>query len=313
MREPKNSRRTVVKGSNVMPKKKYFLVFEGVKTEEIYFNAIKNKLSHNALVDIIPLIKNNSEAGFSNPEKMLEMIISNLNEQQSQVFSYQTLTDWIIAYIKDNNILNIQEKTLKDILIKICKEKIKVKPEDTVKQINLNNKLERILKFLEDYVLYKWKSNIEEIIEEIIESGKIEYVNGYDEIAIIADRDRGSFTVEQYEKLVKDCNRKKIKLFITNPCFEFWLLMHFDAVKTINCKTMLQNPKISGNITFCHDVLRNTFDGYKKEKYNAVLLMSKLSTAINNEKLFCEDIIGLKTNIGSNIGLLIEELGFKSS
>ena len=36
--------------------------------------------------------------------------------------------------------------------------------------------------------------------------------------------------------------------------------------------------------------------------------MRNINTAITNEEYFCEEIIGLKTNVGSNIGILIKEM-----
>ena len=32
-------------------------------------------------------------------------------------------------------------------------------------------------------------------------------------------------------------------IYITNPCFEFWLLMHFDDVKELDPELLLENPK----------------------------------------------------------------------
>ena len=309
MRERRSAERTPARGENLIPKKKYFLVFEGAKTEEIYFNAFKDKYLYNKLVDIIPLIRGYSETGFSNPEKMFEMIQCNLEEQKSQNFSYQTLIDWIIGYFAVNKILSMREKDIKDTLEKICRYILNVKLEDTVNSTKLRQEINRILNFLNQYISIRWKINAQEIADSIISSGKIEYTEGFDQIIIIADRDKGSFTTQQYEKLINDCNRKNIKLCITNPCFEFWLLMHFDAVRTIDQGKMLQNPKITDEVTYCHDVLRQNFNGYHKNSYNAALLMPKLKNAIENEKLFCEDIIGLKTKLGSNLGSLIMELG----
>ena len=36
--------------------------------------------------------------------------------------------------------------------------------------------------------------------------------------------------------------------------------------------------------------------------------MKNIDNAINNEKKFCEDIVGLENSIGSNIGKLISEM-----
>ena len=56
------------------------------------------------------------------------------------------------------------------------------------------------------------------------------------------------------------------------------------------------------------DQLRKRISGYKKSKYDALLLVKKIDTALLNQKYFCEDISGLKTRAGSNIGELINEM-----
>ena len=38
--------------------------------------------------------------------------------------------------------------------------------------------------------------------------------------------------------------------------------------------------------------------------------MERVEFAVRNEKKFCEDIEHLESEVGSNIGLLIEELGY---
>ena len=48
--------------------------------------------------------------------------------------------------------------------------------------------------------------------------------------------------------------------------------------------------------------------GYNKDKLSFEKLVDKVSTAITNEKQFCEDSVGLKTNLGSSVGLLLSEM-----
>ncbi len=38
---------------------------------------------------------------------------------------------------------------------------------------------------------------------------------------------------EQYDYVLEQCNIRKYGFYITNPCFEFWLLMHFDDVNRL--------------------------------------------------------------------------------
>lgn len=88
--------------------------------------------------------------------------------------------------------------------------------------------------------------------------------------------------------------------------------MHFDDVLNLDKDKIQQNEKINKNskssIRFIQNELRKILGKYKKNNFDAGLLVRKIDIAIKNEKEFVEDINELKTKIGSNIGLLVEEL-----
>lgn len=65
--------------------KKYFLVYEGSDTEVIYFNAVnamRESIRINPLIELIPIIRSYSEEGWSNPKKILDRVIENLEESE---------------------------------------------------------------------------------------------------------------------------------------------------------------------------------------------------------------------------------------
>ncbi len=311
MRENRNNRdgRTIKDRSN-KKKKKYLLVFEGAETEEIYFDAFKEYIP-NLLFEVVTLIRSNSENGFSNPEKMLEMILENLKEREEDKFSYHTLIDWIVDYVKQNRLIHLKSYDIKPKLEKICKDEIESNLDKKVKGRDITNTIKKLLeKLLEivDEVKCEFKNVPKEMIQNLIKENEIEYDSEIDEIVMVVDRDKGSFTPEQYENLVHECNRNKIRLVVTNPCFEFWLLLHFDV--SFDKNKMLKNAMVKEKVTYCHDILHNTFEGYHKNSYNVRFLMGKIKKAIQNEQKYCEDIIGLKTKIGSNVGKLLKDLGY---
>lgn len=61
-----------------------------------------------------------------------------------------------------------------------------------------------------------------------IERDKIKF-DEYDEIWFVFDHEDES-RHQIYEKTIKECEEKKIKVAWSNPCFELWFLLHF--VKT---------------------------------------------------------------------------------
>ena len=154
------------------------------------------------------------------------------------------------------------------------------------------------------------KEEIANILEKVLENignQQITYSEDIDKMCLIVDRDKKSFKEEQYNYVKEECKRKNFKFYVTNPCFEFWLLLHFDEVHLINKEELLENKRASSKVRFVESELKKYFP-YNKNKYNAELLIEKIDLAIENEKKFCEDIEELKDKLGSNIGLLIQEL-----
>lgn len=291
-------------------KKKYLLVFEGSETEEIYFDAFKEYFP-NLLFEVKTLIRSNSEEGFSNPQKMLEMILENLKEREEDKYSYHTLIDWIVDYLKEKRLIYLKACNIKTKLEIICKNEIESNLDKKVKGRDIKNTIKKLLeKLLEivDEIKCEFKNVPQKMIQDLIKENEIEYDSEIDEIVMVVDRDKGSFTPEQYKDLVHECNRNKIRLVVTNPCFEFWLLLHFDV--SFDENKMLENAKVKEKVTYCHDILRNKFEGYQKNSYDVRFLMGKIKRAIKNEQDYCEDTIGLKTKIGSNVGKLLQDLGY---
>lgn len=95
---------------------------------------------------------------------------------------------------------------------------------------------------------------------------------------------------------------------LTNPCFEFWLLLHFDKVFELEQNKLLENPKVTAKRRYVEQELRKILPGYGKGSYRAMEVIKHIDKAIENEKKFCEDVVMLKDKVGSNLGCLIEEL-----
>ena len=311
MREKKNfAERTRISNED-RTRKKYFLVFEGNRTEGIYFNTInelKDKIGINPLIEIISIEKTYTEEGWSNPKKILEQLLKDLEEIENGKFSYKTLVDKIIEIIMEDK--KFFSNISKEISLKEIIEDIKNEIESLD---NIVENVEEDCEFLLNMIIKKLFLTIEEIpniLEAVlrnIENKQITYSEDIDKMCLIVDRDKKSFKEEQYNYVKEECERKNFKLYVTNPCFEFWLLLHFDEVHLINKEELLENKRASSKVRFVESELKKYFP-YNKNKYNAELLIKKIDLAIENEKRFCEDIEELKDELGSNVGLLIQEL-----
>lgn len=313
MREKRNfAERTKVRFSDEVGSV-YFLVYEGKETEQIYFNAVENlreEIEISPLIELVPVIRSYSEEGWSNPKKMVDRMIKNLEENKTGCFSYETLCNWIVDYLIDEEIITAKmaRKTkIWKILEEICNEDL-----DTHINLDVDNlemRCTQILSFLKE------KTDIKNQIEDvsnIIKNGRITYTDEVDKICFIVDRDKKSFLSEpgnnQYEYVLKKCQEKKFGFYVTNPCFELWLLMHFDEVAELDKEKLLENPYVSSDKRYTEYELRRMVAGFEKTNYDAEFLVRNIDKAIKNEAMFCEDIELLESQIGSNLGRLFEEL-----
>lgn len=293
--------------------KKYFLVYEGKNTEAIYFDGIidcRDKIGINPLIELVPVIRSYSEEGWSNPKKIYDRMDQNLREAEEGVISYETMLNWLMDYFDDEGLIR-NNRTAKaimwDTLEKIGKYQLHVGLFDQI--TDLNAACTQIIKCLETKP--GW-SNLVDDIPQIIENKAITFDRALDRIFFIIDRDKESFISvpanDQYQYVLDKCRENGYGFCISNPCFEFWLLMHFDEVMDLDKEKLLENPRVSARRRYTEHELRRLLPGYSKSRYSVAPLMERLEKAICNEKRFNEDEDDLRDHIGSRVGLLIEEL-----
>lgn len=290
-------------------KKKYFLVYEGECSEDCYFKAVESlrkEIGINPLIELVPIIRSYSETGWSNPIKIVERICKNIDESKSGSISYETLLNWIMEYFQEEELFidnrNL-EKYFWATLITVVQDVIHTELQDIVP--DLPNSCKRILDLLKEKTgLHTLVTDIDQIISKC----NITYAPEYDKICFVVDRDKDSFTEVQYDNVLKTCKKRNFYFYLSNPCFEFWLLMHFDDVDKLDNMKLLDNPFVTKRYRYTEHELKRLIRGYKKSRYNAIELVGRIDIAIANEKSYCEDIVKLKNEVGSNVGLLVTEL-----
>ena len=108
--------------------RKYFLIYEGSDTEVLYFdavNAMREDIGINPLIELVPIIRSYSEEGWSNPKKILDRIIENLEESKTNSMSYETLLNRIMDYFYESKVITtsrIQARSIWKTMCKICDE-----------------------------------------------------------------------------------------------------------------------------------------------------------------------------------------------
>ncbi len=314
MREKKSfNERTRVRESDQV-RVKYFLVFEGTETEEIYFDAIntnRNDLGIDPIIDFVPLVRDYGEEGWSNPKKILDRVIDNVTESQTGIMTYEILLNRIIDYLSSTNTIlgkkkcgiywKLIESFFKNILNKSLEDEVE----------NLDEVARQTIKWIEEKTSL---DNLAKNITEIIRLLAITYDSEIDKICLIVDRDKKSFVVNehknQYKYVLDSCKKQNFKLFVTNPCFEFWLLLHFDDYANLDISKLSENPKVTSKKRYTEDELSKRIM-FKKNRYDADNLVMNLSNAIIHEKDYCEDLIALENEVGTNLGKLFDEIIIK--
>ena len=240
----------------------------------------------------------------------MDRVIENLRESREQAISYESLLNRIMDYLYETKVITTSKVLARNIwktMKQTCDEQLKKSLDDVVEDIESTcNTLIGVLK--EEYEVV----NIVEDISEIIKDGGLTYEEGFDQICLIVDRDKDSFVStpenDQYKYVLDKCREMGFQFCVTNPCFEFWLLLHFDEVFTLDKEKLLDNPKVTVKRRYAEDELRKIFPGYNKSSYHAEILVKEIDKAIENEKKFCEDIEDLECSVGSNIGRLITRM-----
>ena len=261
MRESRTfaERTKVLKSDEVT--KKYFLVYEGSETEILYFDAIyslREEVGINPLIELIPIIRSFSEEGWSNPKKILDRVIENLQESKEKCISYETLLNRIMDYLYEMKVITTSRVLAQNIwktMQQTCTEQLKRTLKDTVEDIESScNTLLEALK--DEYEIV----NVVEEISEIIKDGGLTYEEGFDKICLIVDRDKESFVAtpenNQYKYVMDKCQEMGFYFCVTNPCFEFWLLLHFEEVFKLDKEKLLDNPKVTAKRRYTENELR---------------------------------------------------------
>ncbi len=140
-----------------------------------------------------------------------------------------------------------------------------------------------------------------------LENDKFTYSKDIDKVCFVVDRDKQNFKPKQYDEFIEKCNSYGYYAYVTNPTFELFLLMHSNKIFEYEEEELLENKKINKNKRFLEIQLSNIFYCNKKN-INFDKFKNRIKTAIENEKEFSENIYELKNKLGSNVGILLNEM-----
>ena len=260
------------------PKHVVFLSVEGTKTEISYFNYVKKyreKLGINAMVYVEVLQRYDTK---SDPENVLSLLEEYLQLRNETKFKDKIRSSRLKAYPREfiETYLNTPETLDK---------KVKHKFEEVLRQENLDL---HYLDFLNRF-------------------------QGEDDVfGVVIDRDCGSHSAKQLVKVISECKAKGYLCYLSNPCIEFWLLLHVaDVAKEYaGClKEILANKLDGKGNSFVSNLLYERTGQRKsiQEKNFIVNYLPHIDTAIARSKAFA-DFDSLLNELGTNVGDLFKIL-----
>lgn len=259
-------------------KRVVFLSVEGEVTERRYFEFVRESretLGIKSVVEIHVLRRGDSS---SSPEKVVELLENYLE-------------------VRNNN----------DFLAEV--DKLELKHYDK----------EFIHKFLEapDTIDIREKRQFEGFLkEEQLDLTYLLFLNKFkgsdngenDVFGIVIDRDAGNHSPENMVRIFDECDEKGYRCFLTNPRFEFWLLLHVADVKS-EYPDELEKMLDFNDETVNKHLLEKTGGGKKiQRKTFDTYFLPNIDTAIERANGLCTSRNKLLDQLGSTLGELFELL-----
>lgn len=133
---------------------------------------------------------------------------------------------------------------------------------------------------------------------------------GHDKMVIVFDADIFRGKAVEYTDMVSEAKLNNI-LGITYPCFELFLLLHFDQsyeeIIKPNAEELLRNKKI-GNRRMMDKLFSDRSGMNPKSNPNIGTLVDRLDVALEQEKRVNQNIDFATDRLTSNIGMIIAQI-----
>ena len=149
-------------------------------------------------------------------------------------------------------------------------------------------------------------------LEKHIEA-KFDFKENVDILWLVVDRESVTERKKAIEAIIPTCEEKGYSIAISNPAFEFWLLLHICDITSYDKTTLHQNNWVTEakKRRFLDKELSNLLDnGFKKRKdhFNQdIVSLDNIKRAVKQEQDFCNQLPELLDELGSNIGCLIND------
>lgn len=130
-----------------------------------------------------------------------------------------------------------------------------------------------------------------------------------DLFAIVIDRDRKCHTRKSLKEILDTCVEKKIDFCLSNPCFELWLILHFEYHLTREDRRQLQvNERCSDTHSYASNLLRMLVRQKKhiRETDFNRLYLPKTRIAVKKSDKLASSPLAVLDEIGTTVPVLVK-------
>ncbi len=269
----------------IEPKKAIFLSVEGDETERNYFEHLQSYIEttkYNSIIHI-EVLRHKRGDGYSSPEYVIELLNEYMNIRNGELIPEQLPKDFTNMYSP-----NTVKQYLETPLSFSKSERNKMNGE--LLKLGIDLEYRRYLQLFD-------------------------HENDY--FAVVLDRDCGSHSRKLMEECIKICKEKDYGCYISNPCFEFWLLLHLCNVKTelADLNKLLENKKLTNYHTYISNEISKRANHGKRISINTFLTvyLRQIPQAIKNSKDFALDLNEILDHLGSNLSELFLNFGYEET
>lgn len=154
------------------------------------------------------------------------------------------------------------------------------------------------------------KSSPASVLNQLDSFSKEYNLDDSDELWMLIDRDR--WTLKMLKDTAAKCGQKNYSLAVSNPCFEFWLLLHLEDVGEYSeedKKELFENKKIDGHRNKIELKILEKCDSYNKSNPDFTKFLPNINVAIERaEKLNIDKNERWPNGLGTHVYLLVEKL-----
>ncbi|MEH6396262.1 RloB family protein [Pseudoalteromonas sp.] len=140
---------------------------------------------------------------------------------------------------------------------------------------------------------------------------KYDFNEGSDILWLVIDRESVEARKRNIKKIIPECNRDGYSIALSNPLFEFWLLLHVTDITAYDSDVLIQNKWVNASKNRRYidkelsTILPNGFNKRKGKFNQDIVSFENVKRALAQEKLFTTSYPEILDSLGSNIGELI--------